>query len=88
MDEVHIRSDGSYEGGRIIGSIEHPKDPPTTVYSIMVSSLMAKLSTIVRLVPLGSNSAAALLLIVIKTISDIESSNLYVDAVFVPTITP
>ena len=81
MDEVHTRSDASYKGGRIIGSIDHPEDPPTTVFSIMVSSLMTKFSTIVRLVPLGSGSAAALLPIVIKTISDIESCNLYVDAV-------
>ena len=81
MDEVHIRSDASYKGGKIIGSIDHPEDPPTTVFSIMVSSLMTKFSTIVRLVPLGSSSAAALLPIVIKTISDIESCNLYVDAI-------
>ena len=81
MDEVLIRSVSSYKGGRINGSIDHPEDPPTTVYSIMVSSLMTKFSTIVRLVPLGSSSAAALLPIVIKTISGIESCNLYVDAV-------
>ena len=81
MGEVHIRSDASYKGGRIIGSIDHPEDPPTTVFSMMVSRLMTKFSTIVRLIPLGSSSAAALLPIVINTISDIESCNLYVDAV-------
>ena len=81
MDEVHIRSDASYKGGRIIGSIDHPEDPPTTVFSMMVSSLMTKFSTIVRLIPLGSSSAAALLPIVINTISEIENCNLYVDAV-------
>ena len=81
MDEVHIRSDVSYKGGRIIGYIDHPEDPPTTVFAIMVSSLVTKFSTIVRLVPLGSSSAAALFPIVSKTISDIESCNLYVDAV-------
>ena len=47
----------------------------------MVSSLITKFSTIVMLVPLGSSSAAALLPVVIKTISDIESCNLYVDPV-------
>ena len=42
---------------------------------------MTKFSTFVRLVSLGSSTAAALLPIIIKTISDIESCNLYVDAV-------
>ena len=31
MDEVHIRSDASYKGGRVIGSINNPDDPHTTV---------------------------------------------------------
>ena len=47
----------------------------------MVSSLVTKFSTIVWLVPLGSSSAAALFPIVFKTISDIDSCNLNVDAV-------
>ena len=50
MDEVHIRGDASYKGGKIIGSIYHPKDPPPTVFSMMVSSFMKKNSTIVRLI--------------------------------------
>ena len=66
MDEVHIRSDASYKGGRIIGSIEHPEDPPTTVFSIMISSLAKEYSTIVRLIPLGSSSAEILFPIVKK----------------------
>ena len=81
MDEVHTRSDASYKGGKVIGSIDHPEDPPTTVFSIVVSSLITKFSIIVKLVPLSSRSAAALFPIVIKTISDIESCNLYVGAV-------
>ena len=36
MDEVHIRSDASYKGGRILGSINYPNDPPTTVFSMRV----------------------------------------------------
>ena len=82
MDEVHICSDASYKGGKIIGSIDKPEDPQTTVFSIMVSSLMTKLSTIVRVVPLGSSSAEALFPIVTKSISDIESCIFYVDAVY------
>ena len=76
MDEVHIRSDASYKGGRIIGSIKHPEDPPTTVFSMMVTSLMTKFSTIVRLIPLGSSSATGLFPIITKTISDIENCNI------------
>ena len=54
MDEVHIRSDASYKGVRVIGSSANPENPPTTAFSMMVSSLSIKFSTIVRLIPLGS----------------------------------
>ena len=40
MDEVHIRSDAFYKGGKIQGSIDNPNDSPTTVFSMLVSSLM------------------------------------------------
>ena len=80
MDEVHIRSGASYKGGRIIGCIENHEDPPTIVFSMMVSSLSKKYSTIVRLVPLGSSSAGLLFPKVKNTISDIESCNLFVEA--------
>ena len=49
MDEVHIRSDAAYKGGRVIGLIDNPEDPPMTVFSIMISSLAARFSTILRL---------------------------------------
>ena len=47
----------------------------------MISSLMNKCSTIVRLVPLGSSSARELYPIVKNTICDIEIGNLFVEAV-------
>ena len=81
MDEVHIRSDASYKGGRVIGSIDNPDDPHTTVFSMMVSSLSTKFSTIVRLIPLGSSSAETLYPVVNSTICDIESCSLSVEAV-------
>ena len=81
MDEVHIRSDASYKGGRVIGSINNPDDPHTTVFSMMVSSLSARFSTIVRLIPLGSSSAESLFPIVKSTICDIEACGLFVEAV-------
>ena len=37
MDEIHIRSDASYKGGRLIASIDNQDDLHTTVFSIMVS---------------------------------------------------
>ena len=81
MDEVHIRSDASYKGGRVIGSISNPEDPPTTVFSMMVSSLSFKFSTIVRLIPLGSSNAELIYPIVKSTIYDIEDCGLFVEAV-------
>ena len=60
MDEVHIRSDASYKGGLVIGSIDNPDDPYTTVFSMMVSSLSTKFFSIVRLILLGSSSAETL----------------------------
>ena len=76
MDEVHIRSDAAYKGGRVIGSIDNPEDPPTTVFSLMISSLAARFSTIVRLIPLGSSSAEKLYPIIKSTIYDIEACDL------------
>ena len=72
MDEVHIRSDASYKGGKVLGPIDNPSDPPTVVFSMMISSLMKRFSTIVRLIPLGSSSATDLFPIITKTIGDIE----------------
>ena len=81
MDEVHIRSDAAYKGGKIIGSIDNPADPPTTVFSIMVSSLAARYSSIVRLIPLGSSSAEKLYPVIKSTICDIEACDLFVEAI-------
>ena len=81
MDEDHIRSDASYKGGKVLGAIDNPSDPPTTVFSMMISSLMKRFSIIVRLIPLGSSSAADLYPIITKTISDIESCDLFVEAI-------
>ena len=58
-----------------------PKDPATTVFSLMVSSLMRKFSTIVRLIPSGSSSAAYLYPIITKAIFDIETCGLFVEAI-------
>ena len=80
MDGVHIRSDVAYKGGKIL-ALDIPNDPATTIFSLMVSSLMRKFSTIVRLIPLGSSSAAYLDPIITKSINDIEACGLFVEAV-------
>ena len=49
---------------------------------MMVTSLMTKLSTIVRLVLLSSSSATGLFRIITKVISDIENRNIHVDAIY------
>ena len=57
MDEIHVKLDISYKGGKIYGSSLSPEDPIKTVFAIMVSSLHKKCSTIVRLLPRTSLSA-------------------------------
>ena len=81
MDEIHIRSDAAYKGGKIICSIDNPADPPTTVFSIMVSSLVASYYSIVKLIPLGFSSAEKLYPVIKSTICDIEAYDLFVEAI-------
>ena len=57
MDEIHVKSDISYKGGKIIAPNLNPEDPTKTVFSIMVSSLHKKWSCISRLIPCPSISA-------------------------------
>ena len=57
MDEVHIRSDAFDKEGRVIESIGKPNDQHTTVFYMIVTSLLTKFSSIVQLIPLGSSSA-------------------------------
>ena len=42
MDEIHVKSDISYKGGKIFGSNLDVADPTKTVFTIMVSSLYKK----------------------------------------------
>ena len=57
MDDIHIKSDISYEGGKLVGSNLNPDDPTKTVFAIMISSLHKKWSCLVRLLPCASPSA-------------------------------
>ena len=38
MDEIHVKSDISYKGGKIYGPNLSPENPTRTVFAIMVSS--------------------------------------------------
>ena len=73
MDEIHVKSDLTYKAGKIIVDSLDPNDPTRTVFSIMVSSLFRKYSTIIRLLPLGSSSAQQLFPTIQSVINDIEN---------------
>ena len=78
IDEVHVKSDISYKGGKIIAPTLDTEEPLKTVLAIMVSSLHKKWSTIVRLVPLSSTKASNLHLIITSVIDNIEKCGLFV----------
>ena len=78
MDEIHIKSDISYKGGKIIGSTLDSNEPTKTVFAVMVSSLYGKWSEIVRL---SSTSANELQPIISRLISDIENCGLFVHVI-------
>ena len=78
MDEIHVISDFSYTGGRIIGSSITPNTPATTVLAFMVSSLCRKWSTIIHLLPCSKTSASKLFPITKQIITDIENCDLIV----------
>ena len=80
-DEVHVKSEYSYKGRRIIGAPMQPDYSAKTVFAIMVSSLCKKWSTIVRLIPCSRSSAKELFPIIKSVINDFENCNLTVEAI-------
>ncbi len=78
MDEIHVKSDFSYTGGRIICSSITPNTSATTVLAFMISSLCRKWSTIVHLLPCSKTSASQLFPITKQIITDIENCDLIV----------
>ena len=93
LDEIHVKSDYSYKGGKIFGSpfinpnSNHPEkissesEPAKTVLAFQVSSLFTKWSEIVRLLPCCNPKSSELLPIVKQVIIDIEKCNLKVVAI-------
>ncbi|KAI6656127.1 Transposable element P transposase [Oopsacas minuta] len=51
MDEIHVKSEFSYTGGRIFGSSTTQNEAANTVLAFMIPSLCKKWSTVVRLLP-------------------------------------
>ena len=56
LDEIHVKSNADYKGGKIFGYSLQPDHPIKTVFAIMPSNLYRKWSEIVRLLPCSSNS--------------------------------
>ena len=81
MDEVHVKSEYTYKGGKIIGSAMQPDNPAKAVFAIMVSILYKKWSTVIRLLPCSKSSASELYPIIRSVINDIENSNLMVEVI-------
>ena len=81
MDEIHVKSDISYKGGRIFGSNLYSGDPTKTIFAIMVSSLYKKWSCIVRLLPCASVTAEKLFNIIKSCILDVEECGLFVHVI-------
>ena len=81
MDEIHVKPDISYKGGKIIGSNIFPEDPTQTVFAIMVSSIQKRWSCIVRLLPCASLSAEKIFTTVKSCIRDVEDCGLTVQII-------
>ena len=60
MDEIHVKSDQTYKGGKMIELSGSLNEPTRTVLALMVSSLYKKWSTIVRLIPCSTTTAESL----------------------------
>ena len=90
LDEIHVRSDYTYKGGKIFGSSfiqtnsSHPEnnffesDPANTVLAFQVTSLFTKWSEIVRLLPCCNAKSSDLLPVVKQVVIDIEKCGLKV----------
>ena len=78
MDEIHVKSELTYKGGKVFGSSLNTIEPAKNFFACMVSSLSKKWSTIVRLLPCSNSSASELFPIIKMVIEDIERCGLYV----------
>ena len=80
MNEVHVKSEYTYKGGKIIEASMQPNFLAKTVFAMMVSSICKKWSTTFRLIPCSSSSAKELYPIIKSVINYIENCNLTVEA--------
>ena len=75
LDEIHVKSEFSYNGGRILGSLTTHTEVANTVLSFMISILCKKWSTVVRLLPCANSSAAQILPILHEVVKDVKLSS-------------
>ena len=78
MDEIHVKSELTYKGGKVFGSSLNTTEPAKAIFAFMVSSLSKKWSTIVRLLPCSNSSTAELFPIIEMVIEDVERCGLNV----------
>ena len=81
MDQIHVKWDISYKGGKLFASNLDPENPNKTVFAIMVSSLYKKWSCIVRLLPCASVTAEKLFNTIKSCIHDVEACGLFVEII-------
>ena len=81
MDEIHVKSDISYKGGRLFASNLEPDNPTKTVFAIMISSVYKKWSCIVRLLPCASVTAEKLFNTIKSCIHDVEDCGVFVEII-------
>ncbi|KAI6659516.1 hypothetical protein LOD99_14441, partial [Oopsacas minuta] len=81
MDEIHVKSEFSYTGGRILCSWTTQNEATNTVLAFMISSLCKKWSTVARLLPCAKSSATQILPILHEVIKDIESCNFQIQVI-------
>ncbi|KAI6656233.1 hypothetical protein LOD99_1566 [Oopsacas minuta] len=77
MDEIHVKSDITYKGRKIVAPNLDQEDPTKTVFALMVSSLHNKWSCISHLLPCGSISTEKIFPIIKECIIDIENCGLH-----------
>ena len=75
MDEIHLKSEHSYKGGKIIGSSNSPNKLAKTIMDLW---FFTKWSSVVRILPCSETSASEIFPITKKVICDIEPCNLFV----------
>ena len=68
LDKIHVKSEFTYTGGRILGSSSTRTEAANTVLAFMISSLCKEWSTVVRLLTCANSSSAQIIPIFLEVI--------------------